>query len=62
VYATLIGRHWAAPYNHDYPLAIPFKKTVGPLMKSIGSRVTKRLTPPPPREITRRSAPKRASR
>lgn len=62
VYATLIGRHWAAPYNHDYPLALPFKRMLGPLMKSIGTRVTKRLAPPPPKELTRRSTPKRASR
>ena len=62
VYATLIGRHWAAPYNHDYPLALPFKRMLGPLMKSIGTGVTKGLTPPPPKELSRRSPRKRASR
>jgi C-8 sterol isomerase len=57
IYATLIGRHWTARYNRDYPLMLPIKKMAGVVMKSVGSRVTRRLVPPPPREINhRRSA------
>ncbi|HUX51344.1 MAG TPA: hypothetical protein VMW73_11135, partial [Spirochaetia bacterium] len=56
VYATLIGRHWRAPYNKDYPLIVPFKRMLGPLLDHVGSRITKRLMPPPPKEINHRRA------
>jgi len=56
VYATLIGRHWRAPYNTDYPLIVPFKRMLGPLLDHVGSRITKRLMPPPPKEINHRRA------
>lgn len=57
IYSTLIGRHWGAKHNHDYPLWIPFKKLASIPMSRIGARVTKRLVPPPPRELSRRSRP-----
>jgi C-8 sterol isomerase len=53
-YGSLIGRHWAAPYNKDYPLLIPFKKVVGPIMRASGKRSLKRLVPPPPKELPRK--------
>jgi hypothetical protein len=48
VYATLIGRHWSAPYNRGL-----VKKLVGRLMSKVGQRTTNRLMPPPPKEIRR---------
>ena len=62
IYTTLIGRHWAAPYNKDYPLLVPFKRMLGAIMKASGTRTTKRLTPPPPRELKRASVAKTGSR
>jgi C-8 sterol isomerase len=53
IYTALIGRHWAARYNKDYPLLVPAKRVLGAIMKSWGTRVTRRLTPPPPKELTR---------
>jgi len=52
-YAALIGRHWKAEYNKDYPLLIPFKKVLGPIMHASGKRRLKRLVPPPPKELAR---------
>lgn len=54
-YGALIGRHWAAPYNRDYPLLVPFKKLLGPIMKASGRRTLKRLVPPPPKELPRKT-------
>jgi hypothetical protein len=48
VYATLIGRHWSAPYNRGL-----LRKLVGRLMSRVAQRATGRLVPPPPKEITR---------
>jgi hypothetical protein len=53
IYSSLIARHWTAPYNHDYPLLVPYKRIVGSLMKLLWPRVTRALTPPPPIEIPR---------
>ncbi len=52
-YGALIGRHWKAKYNKDYPLLIPFKKVLGPIMHASGKRTLKRLVPPPPKELPR---------
>lgn len=60
IYATLIGRHWAARYNRDYPLLVPAKRVLGAIMKGWGARITRRLAPPPPKEITR-TAPRRTA-
>jgi C-8 sterol isomerase len=57
IYTTLIGRHWAARYNRDYPLLIPFKKLAALVMNLIGPAITKALAPPPPIEI---KAPKQS--
>ncbi len=54
IYATLIGRHWSASYNRDYPLLLPFKRLAGAVMKGVGARTTRRLMPPPPKEISRK--------
>jgi C-8 sterol isomerase len=51
IYTSLIGRHWAAPYNHDYPLLVPYKRLAALLMNLIGPALTQALTPPPPIEI-----------
>jgi hypothetical protein len=51
IYTSLIGRHWAAPYNHDYPLLVPYKRLAALLMNLIGPALTRALTPPPPIEI-----------
>ena len=53
VYSSLIGRHWGARYNRDYPLLVPFKRVLGPIMRASGTRTTRRLTPPPPKELPR---------
>jgi hypothetical protein len=57
IYTSLIGRHWAARYNRDYPLLIPFKKLAALMMNLIGPAITKALTPPPPIEL---KVPKRS--
>jgi len=48
VYATLIGRHWSAPYSKGF-----LRKFVGRLMSRVGKRRAARLTPPPPKELMR---------
>jgi hypothetical protein len=48
VYATLIGRHWSAPYSRGF-----LRKLAGRLMNRVGQRAMRRLAPPPPKEITR---------
>ncbi len=57
IYATLIGRHWSSEANRAYPLLVPLKRLLGAIMRSVGTRITKRLMPPPPRELPRRSEP-----
>ncbi len=54
LYTALIGRHWSAKYNRDYPLLIPFKRLLGAIMKASGNRTTRRLIPPPPKELPRK--------
>jgi C-8 sterol isomerase len=51
LYMNLIGRHWGASYNHDYPLLWPFKKVAAVPMKFFGRLITKALMPPAPIEI-----------
>lgn len=53
LYGALIGRHWSAKYNRDYPLLIPFKRVLGAIMKASGNRTTRRLVPPAPKELPR---------
>jgi hypothetical protein len=51
LYSYLIGRHWGASYNHDYPLLWPFKKVAAVPMKFFGWRMTRALIPPAPIEL-----------
>jgi hypothetical protein len=57
VYATLIGRHWSAPYSRGL-----LRKLVGRLMDRVGQRVTARLVPPPPKELSRSGSPHAVAR
>ena len=57
VYTTLIGRHWSAPYSRG-----PLRRLLGGLMNRVGRRVTARLVPPPPKELSRPPAVPRAAR
>jgi C-8 sterol isomerase len=52
LYSYLIGRHWGASYNHDYPVLWPFKKAASVPMKFFGRLLTRALIPPAPVEIT----------
>jgi len=52
IYATLIGRDWSAPYSRGL-----LKRLAGGLLKSVGGRITARLVPPPPRELSRSGGP-----
>jgi hypothetical protein len=51
LYSYLIGWHWGASYNHDYPLLWPFKKVAAVPMKFFGWRLTRALVPPAPIEL-----------
>jgi C-8 sterol isomerase len=51
LYTYLIGRHWGASYNHDYPVLWPFKKVLSFPMKFFGRLFARALVPPPPVEI-----------
>ena len=53
VYTTLIGRHWSAPYSRGL-----LRKLVGRIMNRVGQRVTARLVPPPPKELSRSGSPR----
>ena len=51
LYSYLIGRHWGASYNRDYPLLWPFKKVAAVPMKFFGRLLTRALIPLAPIEI-----------